>query len=53
MKGKTICSRCKTGKDLVLLDPRAPECPYLACFGKDGCPFFRRLEKAYKTRGKP
>lgn len=50
MSRKAICSVCRTGKETFLLDRRAPECPYLACFGKGGCPFYRRLEKADEVR---
>ena len=50
MKRKAICSRCKTGKNTLLLDPREPECPYLARCGNGSCPFYRRLENTKETQ---
>ncbi len=40
-----MCSRCKTGAELLQLDCRNPVCLYVNCIVEDECPFFAPIEK--------
>ncbi len=47
---KSICSKCQTGRDSLMLDERSPECPYLYfCDGKK-CTKFVKLENSCQNR---
>lgn len=45
---KQICPRCKTGKYTYDLDPKSEACPYIWCWKKNKCPFYKPLEKEPK-----
>ena len=46
---KQICPRCKTGKYTYDLDPKSEVCPYIGCWKRNKCHFYKPLEKAPKT----
>ena len=46
---KQICPRCKTGKYTYELDPKSEVCPYIGCWKRNKCHFYKPLEKAPKT----
>lgn len=43
---KQICPRCKTGKYTYDLDPKSDACPYIGCWRRNKCSFYKPLEKA-------
>ena len=43
---KQICPRCKTGKYTYDLDPKSETCPYIGCWRRNKCHFYKPLEKA-------
>ena len=43
---KQICPRCKTGKYTYDLDPKSETCPYIGCWRRNKCSFYKPLEKA-------
>ncbi len=45
---KELCSRCKTGRDSLLLDPRSDTCPYLSTHTGKKCGMFVKLKKPKK-----
>ena len=47
---KQICPRCKTGKYTYELDPKSEACPYIGCWKKNKCHFYKPLDKAPKKR---
>ncbi len=42
---KQLCPKCKTGKEQLLLDPIAPECPYLDIHDGKNCTMFVCIEE--------
>ena len=42
---KQICPRCKTGKYTYDLDPKSEVCPYIGCWRRNKCHFYKPLEK--------
>ena len=42
---KQICPRCKTGKYTYELDPKSEVCPYIGCWKRNKCHFYKPLEK--------
>ena len=46
---KQICPRCKTGKYTYDLDPKSDACPYIGCWKRNKCHFYKPLEKAPKA----
>ena len=44
---KQICPRCKTGKYTYDLDPKSEACPYIGCWRRNKCPFYKPLEKVH------
>lgn len=46
---KQICPRCKTGKYTYDLDPKSETCPYIGCWRRNKCSFYKPLEKSSKT----
>lgn len=46
---KKICPRCKTGKYTYDLDPKSDACPYIECWKRNKCPFYKPLSKDDKT----
>lgn len=46
---KQICPRCKTGKYTYELDPKSETCPYIGCWKKNKCHFYKPLDKPSKT----
>lgn len=46
---KQICPRCKTGKYTYDLDPKSDVCPYIECWKRNKCPFYKPLSKDDKT----
>lgn len=46
---KRICSRCKTGKYTYELDPKSETCPYIGCWKKNRCYFYKPLDKPSKN----
>lgn len=46
---KQICPRCKTGKYTYDLDPKSENCPYIECWKRNKCPFYKPLFKDDKT----
>ena len=45
---KQICPRCKTGKYTYELDPKSEVCPYIGCWRRNKCHFYKPLEKSAK-----
>ena len=45
---KQICPRCKTGKYTYDLDPKSEVCPYIGCWRRNKCHFYKPLEKEPK-----
>ena len=45
---KKICPRCKTGKYTYDLDPKSEACPYIGCWRRNKCHFYKPLEKDSK-----
>ncbi len=45
---KQICPRCKTGKHTYDLDPKSDVCPYIGCWKRNKCHFYKPLEKGPK-----
>ena len=45
---KQICPRCKTGKYTYDLDPKSDTCPYIGCWKRNKCSFYKPLEKDAK-----
>lgn len=45
---KRICPRCKTGKYTYELDPKAEVCPYIECWKRNKCSFYKPLDKNSK-----
>ncbi len=46
---KKICPRCKTGKYTYDLDPKSDVCPYIGCWKRNKCHFYKPLEKSRKN----
>ncbi len=46
---KQICPRCKTGKYTYDLDHKSEVCPYIGCWKRNKCHFYKPLEKAPKS----
>ena len=42
---KQICPRCKTGKYTYDLDPKSEVCPYIGCWRRNKCHFYKPLSK--------
>ena len=42
---KKICPRCKTGKYTYDLDPKSEVCPYIGCWRRNKCHFYKPLNK--------
>lgn len=47
---KELCSRCKTGRDSLLIDPRSDTCPYLGTHTGKKCGMFVKLKKPKHDR---
>ena len=47
---KELCSRCKTGRDSLLLDPRSDTCPYLGTHSGKKCGMYVKLKKPKKDK---
>ena len=45
---KQICPRCKTGKYTYELDPKSEVCPYIECWQRNKCHFYKPLDKTSK-----
>ena len=45
---KKICPRCKTGKYTYDLDPKSATCPYICCWKRNKCSFYKPLDKHSK-----
>ena len=45
---KQICPRCKTGKYTYDLDPKSETCPYICCWKRNKCSFYKPLDKYSK-----
>ena len=45
---KQICPRCKTGKYTYDLDPKSDVCPYIGCWKRNKCSFYKPLNKEPK-----
>ena len=45
---KQICPRCKTGKYTYDLDPKSETCPYICCWKRNKCSFYKPLDKHSK-----
>ena len=48
MFNKKICPRCKTGKYTYDLDPKSEACPYIGCWRRNKCSFYKPLDKHSK-----
>lgn len=48
MFNKKICPRCKTGKYTYDLDPKSETCPYICCWKRNKCSFYKPLDKHSK-----
>ena len=48
---KQICPRCKTSKYTYDLDPKSETCPYIGCWKRNKCHFYKPLDKEPKKRG--
>ena len=46
---KKICPRCKTGKYTYDLDPKSETCPYICCWKRNKCSFYKPLDKHSKS----
>ena len=46
---KQICPRCKTGKYTYDLDPKSETCPYIGCWRRNKCSFYKPLGKHSKS----
>ena len=46
---KQICPRCKTGKYTYDLDPKSEVCPYIGCWRRNKCSFYKPLDKHSKS----
>ena len=46
---KQICPRCKTGKYTYDLDPKSEACPYIGCWRRNKCSFYKPLDKHSKS----
>lgn len=42
---KQICPRCKTGKYTYDLDSKSEVCPYIGCWRRNKCHFYKPLNK--------
>ena len=42
---KQICPRCKTGKYTYDLDLKSEVCPYIGCWRRNKCHFYKPLNK--------
>ena len=49
MFNKKICPRCKTGKYTYDLDPKSEACPYIGCWRRNKCSFYKPLDKHSKS----
>ena len=47
---KQICPRCKTGKYTYDLDPKSDVCPYIGCWRRNKCSFYKPFDKNSKKR---
>ena len=47
---KQICPRCKTGKYTYDLDPKSETCPYIGCWRRNKCSFYKPFDKNSKKR---
>ena len=47
---KQICPRCKTGKYTYDIDPKSEACPYIGCWKRNKCSFYKPLDKNFKKR---
>lgn len=45
---KQIRPRCKTGKYTYDLDPKSETCPYIGCWKRNKCHFYKPLDKEPK-----
>ena len=45
---KQICPRCKTGKWSYELDRHSEACPYIHCWRRNKCSFYKPLDKNSK-----
>ena len=45
-----ICPRCKTGKYTYDLDPKSETCPYIGCWRRNKCSFYKPFDKNSKKR---
>ena len=46
---KQICPRCKTVKYTYDLDPKSETCPYICCWKRNKCHFYKPLDKHSKS----
>ena len=46
---KQICPRCKTGKYTYELDPKSECCPYIGCWRRNKCRFYKPLDKTHRA----
>ena len=49
---KQICPRCKTGKYTYELDPKSEACPYIGCWRRNKCSFYKPFEKQSNDKSK-
>lgn len=47
---RQICTRCKTGRCTYELDTKSEMCPYIGCWRKNKCHFYKPLEKETPKR---
>ena len=45
---KQICPRCKTGKYTYDIDLKSEACPYIRCWERNKCHFYKPLDKTSK-----
>ena len=52
VRNKQICPRCKTGKYTYELDPKSEACPYIGCWRRNKCSFYKPFEKQSNDKSK-
>ena len=45
-----ICTMCKTGQNLLELDPESPFCPYISLYKDNNCPMFKEISNEANTK---
>lgn len=45
MNTKSLCSKCQTGYNMLLIDESLPTCPYIQYHTGKKCSFYKKMKK--------